>query len=99
MRNLCKCGCGRQVATEGSKFLRGHHVKDVPKSPEHRAKLSAAKLGKKLGPQSEAHRRKIGDALRGKKLGPQTLAHKNKIIEIKRLNRLRRLEKEREVVS
>jgi hypothetical protein len=42
----------------------GLALKGKPKSPEHRAKLYAANLGKKRGPLSEETRRKIGDANR-----------------------------------
>lgn len=40
--------------------------KGRPKTEEHRAALSKAKMGIKRGPQSEDHRRKISDAQRGK---------------------------------
>lgn len=41
-----------------------------PLSEEHRAKLSAARKGKKLGPKSEEHKAKLSAANKGKKRGP-----------------------------
>jgi hypothetical protein len=45
-------------------------------SPEHRAKLSAAKKGKVHSPETRA---KIGAARKGKPMGPQSPEHRAKI--------------------
>jgi hypothetical protein len=55
--------------------------KGKPKTEEHRKKLSAAKLGKKLGPHSKETKRKISEARKGvsNKQSKVTCPHCNKI--------------------
>jgi len=50
-----------------------------PRSPETKAKQSAAQTGKKRGPHSPETKAKIGAANKGKKLGPQSPEHKAKV--------------------
>jgi hypothetical protein len=60
-----------------------NNCRGIPKTPEARAKMRAAKLGKKLPPFSREHCEKIGDANRGKRRTPEqcrvnSLVHKGK---------------------
>lgn len=52
-----------------------------PRTIEHAAKLSAARMGKPLGPQSAEHRAKIGAANKGKIRPPMPQAMRDQIAE------------------
>lgn len=91
---LCECGCGQEVVSEKSRFLKGHNfrVKERPSSrkgiklsEETRAKLSEANKGKVSWMKGRTHsdeaRKKMSEALAGKKRSPLSEETKAKIAE------------------
>ena len=60
MRQLCECGCRREVAKEGNRFIHGHYWRGK------KGRVSWNK-GKKTGPQSSEAIAKRAAAMKGKK--------------------------------
>ena len=69
--HTCLCGCGGKIEiTKWHKsngiplYIQGHHFKGIPKSEEHKQKLSKANKGKKV---PEETRKKQAKAQKGRK--------------------------------
>lgn len=83
---FCACDCGQTVRInrdgKPNKYIHGHHQRGIPKSAEHRKKLSIARLGKPgiwLNKKMSADARsKMSAAKKGKSLTPE---HRAKIAE------------------